>query len=209
MSKKFILTLILSVISYVSLAQIPDTIINKQFYKSYYDVDIKQPILVAYKLYKGGGTCRRDKFRFKNDTQIPTLTLEDYQGSGFDMGHLANAEDFAFDCQKDEQTFRFYNVNPQFGNLNRGVWRKWENQIRKDSQNDSLLVICGGHEFTKGARGIYYPKYCWKVAISLTTGKPIWVLWFENLQKDSDKFFKQITIEELKNKLGWTVPFKF
>ena len=50
-----------------------DTVIDKGIYKSYYDIDIKEPIYLSYKLYKGGGKCSREGFRFKNDTKIATL----------------------------------------------------------------------------------------------------------------------------------------
>lgn len=36
-------------------------------------------------------------------------TDKDYLNSGYDAGHLANAEDFAFDRYKEEKTFRYYN----------------------------------------------------------------------------------------------------
>ena len=97
----------------------------------------------------GGGDCDRSRFRFKNDTDIEMAEQEDYSKSDFDMGHLANAEDFAFDCKKDEMTFRFYNCLPQYPNLNRGAWKRWENTIRKDSRLDSLRIICGGHEYIR------------------------------------------------------------
>ena len=90
-----------------------DTIIDCGFYKSYFDYESMQPLYVSYKLYKGGGKCPRDKFRFKNDTKIKMATTDDYDKSGYDMGHLANAADFAFDCEKDEKTFRLYNCLPQ------------------------------------------------------------------------------------------------
>ena len=142
--KKIISLLITIFVSIISFSQGIDTVINTGFYKSYFDIDIKEPVYLAYKVYKGGGNCSRAGFKFKNDTKIPMATDKDYAGSGFDMGHLANAADFAFDCVKDEKTFRFYNCLPQYPNLNRGIWKKWETQIRQESQTDSLLVICGG-----------------------------------------------------------------
>ena len=43
----------------------------------------------------GGGNCKRASFRFINDTQILMASDKDYSKSGYDRGHLANAEDFA------------------------------------------------------------------------------------------------------------------
>ena len=189
-----------------------DTVIDKGIYKSYYDIDIKEPIYLSYKLYKGGGKCSREGFRFKNDTKIPTATDKDYAGSGFDMGHLANAADFANDCQKDELTFRFYNCLPQYPNLNRGIWKRCETQIRQESQSDSLLIICGG-VFSEGSKrigtGVWVPDYCWKVVISLTTNKPLHVWWFANVSKDADKFFMNLSLQELESKIGYKIPLKY
>jgi len=28
----------------------------------------------------------------------------------YEIGHIANAEDFAYDCDKERNTFRFYNI---------------------------------------------------------------------------------------------------
>lgn len=193
-------------------AQSPDidTIIETGIYKSYFDVDIKQPLQLSYILHKGGGDCDRSKFRFINDTKIPSATQKEYAKSGFDMGHLANAEDFAYDCTKDELTFRFYNCLPQYPNLNRGIWKKWETKIREVSQTDSLLVICGA-KFTnkKTSTNLFVPDECYKVVKSLNTSEILWVLWFKNVSKEAEKFFQIITLEELENRLGYKINLAY
>ena len=183
-----------------------DTIIDCGFYKSYFDYESMQPLYVSYKLYKGGGKCPRDKFRFKNDTKIKMATTDDYDKSGYDMGHLANAADFAFDCEKDEKTFRLYNCLPQFPNLNRGVWKKWETKIREESQKDSLLIICGG-VFTdkkiKPTSSVLVPDYCWKIVYSLSKTKVLWVMWFTNTPKAT---FEEINQDILNKKIPYKIP---
>ena len=187
-----------------------DTVIKTEIYKSFFDVDIKQPLQLNYVLHKGGGDCNRSKFRFVNDTKIPTSTLKEYSKSGFDMGHLANAEDFANDCYKDELTFRFYNCLPQYPNLNRGIWKKWETKIREESQTDSLLVICGA-TFTnkKTSTNLTVPDYCYKVVKSLITDEIKYVLWFKNIDKEAEKYLEILTIEELEKRLGFKVDFSY
>jgi endonuclease G len=187
-----------------------DTIIDAKYYKSYYDIDRKQPIYVAYKLYKGGGPCDRATFRFKNDTKIETATTKDYAGTGFDMGHLANAEDFASDCVAGEKTFRFYNCLPQYPNLNRGVWKKWENKVREISQTDSLLVICGGKFSSEQiGNGVYVPEFCWKVVYSLSTKKVIKCLWFKNVKKNAELYFEETTLNRLEENLKFRIKFSY
>jgi endonuclease G len=89
---------------------------------------------VKYKLYRGGGDCDRKQFHFTNENVHDVAKQSDYVHSGYDQGHLCNAEDFANDCRKEELTFRFYNCIPQTPNLNRGIWKGYEQKIRKLSQ---------------------------------------------------------------------------
>lgn len=208
MKKLFILLLT----SLNLLAQNPevDTIIKNNIYKSYFDIDIRQPLQLNYVLYKGGGDCNRSKFRFINDTKIPTSTFKEYSKSGFDMGHLANAEDFAYDCTKDELTFRFYNCLPQYPNLNRGIWKKWETKIREESQKDSLLIICGATFSNKKSNtNLVVPDYCYKVVKSLITDEIKYVLWFKNIDKEAEKYLELLSIEELERRLGFKIDLSF
>ena len=131
-----------------------------------------EPLWVSYKLYQGGGECERKSFHFINDIEsLQTATNNDYSKSGYDKGHLANAEDFANDCTKDELTFRYYNCLPQTPNLNRGIWKTYETKIREWSQSDSLLVICGGVFGGQKIKNISVPDFCWKVVQSLSSKK--------------------------------------
>jgi endonuclease G len=137
--------------------------IVKDNYVSYFDTVLKQPIVVVYKLYKGGGGCSRAGFNFKNDLpNIKTATQADYAKSGYDRGHLANAEDFAYDCRLDELTFRYYNCLPQSKNLNRGLWKQKEEETRNLSHKDTITIICFGRDFFKD-KNLNVPKYCGKI----------------------------------------------
>lgn len=165
--KKYILTLILLFIYNISDSQTfnkVDTIIKEKNYISFYSFDIKAPVFIIYKLYKGGGNSSRKNMFFKSN-----LSHFEYKKSGYDIGHLANAEDFAYNKELEELTFRFYNAIPQSPNLNRGIWKKFENIIRKESQKDSLLIICGGLNFRD-----LIPINCFKIVYSLSTNKVIY-----------------------------------
>ncbi len=200
--KKTLLVL-LSLISISSFAQKIDTVINTGVYKSYFNYKLKEPVYVEYILYHGGGDCDRSVFHFKNDTKISMAKLSDYAHNGYDQGHLANAEDFANDCIKDEKTFRFYNCLPQTPNLNRGIWKHWEETIRDESQKDSLYIICGG-KFGKNLMGtVAVPDYCFKIVKNLKTNKITHTLWFTN--KMEDNIVKEITIDQLWVLLGYKI----
>jgi endonuclease G, mitochondrial len=177
----------------------PQLIVNKGIYKANFSNTFHEPRYVSYMLYKGGGDCDRGKFKFKNDDErLKCATDDDYKGSSFDKGHLANAEDFAFDCAKDELTFRYYNCLPQTANLNRGVWKTKETLIREWSQKDKLYIICGGYFGDKKMGNVTVPSYCWKVVQSVSTKKVLFCGWFSN---STHATLEEISITELENKL--------
>jgi endonuclease G len=199
MKKILILITLVTFFCLEVVAQIkPDTIISNDAYKSYFSYKFKEPLYVSYKLYKGGGECSRAAFHFKNDTKIVMAKQSDYSHNGYDEGHLANAEDFAGDCTKDELTFRFYNCLPQTANLNRGIWKHWETIIRNESQTDSLFIICGGifqDGKTMGDDKVAVPNYCFKIVKSLSTKRITHIFLFTN--KEEDNICEIKTLNEL------------
>jgi endonuclease G len=173
--------------------------INKKIYKANFSNTFRGPRYVSYTLYKGGGDCNRDKFRFKNDDpRIVSATNKDYEGSNYDKGHLANAEDFAFDCVKDELTFRYYNCLPQTPSLNRGIWKVNETLVRKRSQTDKLYIICGGYFGKNKIGNITVPSHCWKVVQSVSTKEVVFCGWFSNA---NPAVLEEISIAELERRL--------
>ena len=183
-------------------AQRIDTVIDNGIYKSYYNYSLREPVFVVYPLYKGGGPCSRRGMYFKPGGVRYPASFHDYYKTGYDMGHLANFEDFASDCNNGESTFRFYNCLPQTPNLNRGIWKRYEYMIRSISQNEHLLVICGGYSYTKRIGLIAVPDYCWKVVYSLDKHVIVYCLMFTN---DNDAKMTQETVSTLENKLGYSI----
>ena len=182
------------------LAQI---LVDKGIYKANFSNTYHESIYVSYFLYKGGGQCSRANSQFTNDDpRLQCATDKDYKGSHYDKGHLANAEDFAFDCQKDELTFRYYNSLPQTANLNRGIWKKEETRIRKWSQSEKLYIICGGFFGNKKIGKIAVPSYCWKVVQSVATKKVLFCGWFSNTAKAT---LEEISPAELEKRLKSTI----
>ncbi len=178
-------------------------IVDKGIYKANFSNNYHESNYVSYYLYKGGGSCDRTNLHFTNDDpRLQCATDADYIGSHFDKGHLANAEDFAFDCAKDELTFRYYNCLPQTPNLNRGIWKKMETKIREWSQSDKLYIICGGFFGNKKIGNITVPSYCWKVVQSVRTKKVLFCGWFSNTNNAT---LEQITTSELEKRLKASV----
>ena len=86
---------------------------------------------------------------FRPDLRIPELfraDLADYEGSGFDRGHLvASANQVETEIQNSE-TFLLSNMSPQVPGFNRGIWKELEDAVRNlDAQKKVLetYVICG------------------------------------------------------------------
>lgn len=86
---------------------------------------------------------------FRPDLRIPELfraDLADYEGSGFDRGHLvASANQVETEIQNSE-TFLLSNMSPQVPKFNRGIWKSLEDAVRKLDDQKSVLetyVICG------------------------------------------------------------------
>lgn len=170
MIKKIFILLTILFSSILVFSQKVDTIIVNKEYKSYFSYEVKNPLFVVYKLYKGGGNTPRTGMVFKTGGLKYSLTDKEYSKSGYDIGHLANAKDFANSKENEELTFRFYNALPQTPRLNRGIWKTYETNIRVLSQKDSLLIICGGYEFKK-VNNLYVPSYCFKIVKDLVTNK--------------------------------------
>ena len=197
--KNTLLPLLLLLILQQGNAQRIDTVINKPAYQSHFSFAVKSPLYVVYYLYKGGGDCSRERFQFTKEYR--SANNKDYLKSGFDRGHLANAEDFAFDCEMERCTFSYYNCLPQHQKLNRGSWKSWEATIRKESQRDRLKIYTGGI-FGKQSigSGVGVPDYCWKIVYNTRTKLIMHALLFKN---DATQAVQRITIAQHLFQLGW------
>jgi len=206
MSMRKAIVCVLSVLSLYAQGQQVDTIITNDIYTSYFCYQLHEPLYVVYKLYKAGGDCDRSAFHFVTGGLSYSAIPADYKGNGFDEGHLADAKDFATDCKEEEETFRFYNCVPQTPRLNRGIWKHFETEVRKESQTDSLLVICGAifGKQVMGIDNISIPDYCWKIVYSLTTHQLKYCMLFPN--DDSDTY-TDIDIESLKKQLKYPLVY--
>ncbi len=179
-----------------------DTVVNMGNYKSSYSYSLKSPLYVTYTLKQGGGDCDRDKFTFKADSTL-TATNADYSHSGYDKGHLVNAEDFAYDCTLDKKTFSYYNCIPQTRKLNRGVWKVWESRIRELSQSHTLYITAGGiytNRTLKAGHPVGVPDYCYKVVVDSATHMMVYSLLFPN---DNSEQAWPIDTTSLKQTVGY------
>lgn len=114
--------------------------------------------------------------------------LQDYQGSGFDRGHLAPAADMPT-AQAMAQSFSLANMVPQAPEHNRGVWaRSVEAATRKYVARASgdVYVITGpvfapsiAQSPSIGPDRVRVPKYLFKLVYDQAKNKA-WAHWQEN-----------------------------
>ena len=104
-------------------------------YLSALDVHAKVPRWVAYELTGPHtlGCFPRTGLQFKVDPLAPAEDqgrLVDYKNSGYDLGHMAPNQDFAWSKAEQRESFSFVNVAPQLPGLNRQGWERGEEFVR-------------------------------------------------------------------------------
>ena len=137
-----------------------------------------------------GTTPRSNDFR--PDPALPSgwlqVTPADYEETGFDKGHMCNAEDRSRDAVSDAGTFLMDNMVPQSPKNNEHTWEGLEAYCRTlAKQGDELYIVSGpagrGGEGSKGKmttiasksdpahRQIAVPASVWKVVLVLPKGQ--------------------------------------
>lgn len=157
-----------------------DRIITHKGYTVSYNYDWKIPNWVAYELTAwevNGEVPRYD--RFKPDPMVPqnaTATTNDYKYSGYDRGHMAPAADMKWDEQVMKESFYLSNICPQNPNLNGGVWKDLEEQVRDLAlQKGRIFVVCGpivnNTSTTIGENKVVVPQGFFKVLLQEDKGE--------------------------------------
>lgn len=118
---------------------------------------------------------------FQPDPDLPKAArteLEEYQGSGYQRGHVIASADRLNSMEANEQTFYLSNIMPQSAQLNNGTWQNMESQVRTwnaGSFRETLYVVKGGtiadgqhNGYT--STGLLIPKYFFMAVVSLKGG---------------------------------------
>lgn len=110
-----------------------------------------QSLWVAYRLTAsdiGRGAGRSSNFTRDQtlaDRRYPVVLNSHYRGSGYDKGHLLPSADRSGSKAENAATFCLSNVAPQLPALNRGTWKRLEEELRrKASSFDTLYIVSGG-----------------------------------------------------------------
>lgn len=88
--------------------------------------------------------ARPNTFRPDFDVRTESATPRDYNGSGYDRGHLCPAADMAFDERAIDESFLMSNMSPQVPAFNAGIWRELEELSRDWGRKFKKLYVVTG-----------------------------------------------------------------
>lgn len=162
-------------------------------YASLIDPGHREARVVTYQLTAAHshGRVSRNGMSFRVDSLAPSEDQgrpADYRASGYDLGHMAPAEDFAWSAELERSTFSMANVEPQLPGLNRQGWERMEEIARAEACVRGTVDIFTGPIYpgtaTIGADKLAVPRAFFKIIIDPATG---WSLAFLAPQADIAK----------------------
>ncbi len=122
-----------------------------------YDEDHEQAEWVVYEITRDrlneNWADRPNTFRPDPDVRTESATPRDYNGSGYDRGHLVPAADMAFDAAAIDETFLMSNMSPQVPAFNAGVWRELEECARDWGRKFKHIYVVTGPVLTRTPLG--------------------------------------------------------
>lgn len=148
--------------------KIPNTVeLCNSFYVSLYNPTTHAVIAVSEKLSHGSPVGSISRLStFYPDARIGRFpTNSHYVGSGYDRGHMVPSDD-ASTVDQMKETFLLTNITPQAPGLNRGPWKRLENQVRKIHQrstDDVYVLTVAEYKAPTLMRGIPVPSGYWKI----------------------------------------------
>ena len=198
---KRILLLLTFLVSFSAYSQ--TVVLKHKTYTSTYDTVRNYPVLVEYWLTKAMLVCDTRIPRgnaFKPDPLLPKQTnlQSSYDGSGYDRGHNMNAEDNRCDKVGMDESFYFSNMTPQVPQLNRGVWKSLETEVREAAAvSDSIKVWMGSVGEQKVVGKLSIPLYCWKVIYIKKSGQYFAWIFLNAVPTDKNVKFYEVKVADV------------
>ena len=157
---------------------------------------------------------------FREDPRIPAMfrsTKEDYQGSGYDRGHLISSADRMQKTVVNSETFLLSNMSPQKPGFNRDIWSTLENAVRelaKQEQYVEVYAVCGplfdvgGTLEVIGNNKVVVPHAFFKSVLA-EEGKSgrlsIWTFDIPNEDTDADLASFLVPTDQVESRAGLTL----
>ncbi len=185
-----------------------------------YNAAWRLPNWVAYELTpeETSGPAKRAD-RFIPDPTVPfheTAGTDDYRHSGFDRGHMAPAGDMKWSEQAMRESFYLSNICPQHPALNRGIWKRLEETVRRlAATRGSVYVVCGplaadtprrlgGIGDRSGGQGVAVPHGFFKALLQYADGRWAAVAFtFDNAGSEKPLSDHTLTIDSLEILTGF------
>ncbi len=162
-------------------AEDEDYRIQRPQYVLSYNGDKLRPNWVAWRL-EADDLGKSSRGPFEPDPLLPRdiakVTTHDYDGSGFDRGHMCPAQDRSGQQKDMDATFYLTNIVPQAPNCNQRGWERLETYCRELAKQGHTLYIVSGpagkggegkdgrkDEVGRGRHKIEVPHKVWKVIL--------------------------------------------
>jgi endonuclease G len=158
-------------------------LVEKPYFALSYNSAKGTPNWVSWRVTKADLGDAPRKLQFDPDADLPKgfrhVQHRDYNGSGFDRGHLCPHSDRAADKDMRYATFVMSNVVPQAPKLNQKAWAAEEEYLRTLVRKGHRLYVVAGpagqggvgkdgpKDEIAGGR-VTVPAECWKVAVVLS-----------------------------------------
>jgi endonuclease G len=196
----------------------PDaSLICRRGYFLLHDNQAKIPAWVVWQVSPATvNGCVARSNAFVADASLPAnkrSTPQDYAGSGYDQGHLANDAHQSWDQQVEYESFLMSNMSPQLPGLNRGIWKLLETATGAwtFSRQHTLIVYAGNiYDVAKdkkiGANQVVVPDYLWKVVIDKNTNEVLAFLFPQKEALGNDLSQFEVTVADLEKATG--IQFK-
>src|SRR5438309_8043963 len=151
-----------------------DLLIARPQYTLSYNESRGTPSWVSYELDARQMVTGQDRCNcFTADPTLPAdkqIFTSDYTNGGFDRGHMTRSADRTAGNVDNAITFYLTNVVPQMGDLNQGVWARFENKLADSARAGRAVYIITGPLYSR-AKGLTFLKNEGKVAIPDSTWK--------------------------------------
>jgi endonuclease G len=132
-------------------------LIEHTYYTLSYSNTHRQSEFASYYLSPAsiqGGQVRTDDFRVDLKVKSNPVKSTDYQGSGYDRGHLCPAADMALNLTSMSETFFMSNMSPMAPSFNRGIWSKLEDWVRGAALSEGGVYVVTGPVLTQSCGSI-------------------------------------------------------
>jgi endonuclease G len=155
-------------------------LMRKKYFALSYNNNRGTPNWVSWRVTKDdlGDAPRKPVFDTDNDLPegFQRITHKDYNGSGFDRGHMCPHSDRAANQEMSFSTFIMTNIIPQAPKVNQKTWAELEIYLRNQVKHGHAAYIIAGPD-GKGGTGkegfketiaggrVVVPAKCWKIAV--------------------------------------------